>query len=75
MTQHIVAIGNGVHNDPEGINIVQLVHSLALGVHLPIDGVHVLDPSVSGAVDVHRGQPLGDFVLNGVHKSLILSSK
>ena len=41
MTQHIVAIGNGVHDDPESIDVVQLVHGLTLGLHLPVDGVDI----------------------------------
>ena len=72
VTQNIVAIGNGVHNDPESVNVKQLVHGLVLGIHLPVDGIHVLDAAIGGVLDTHSGEPLGDLVLDGVHKGLIL---
>ena len=72
MTQNIVAIGNGIHHHPECVNIVKLVQGLFLGVHFPINGVDVLDSAVGGTVDAHGGKPIGDLVLNGAHKGLIL---
>ena len=72
MAQHIVAVRDGVHNDPEGVDVVQLVHGLALGLHLAVDGVNVLDAAVGLVVNAHALQPLGDFLLNGAHEHLVL---
>ena len=72
MSQHVVAVGDGVHDDPEGVDVVQLVNGLALGEHFPVDGIDVLDPSVGGVVDAHGGQALGDLVLDGAHEGLVL---
>src|SRR5699024_4535448 len=68
MTQHVVAVGDGVHNDPEGVDIIQLIHGLPLGLHFPVDGVDVLDPAVGFVADAHTGEPLGDLVLNVAHE-------
>ena len=72
VSQHVIAVGDGVHNDPESVNVVQLVNGLALGEHFPVDGIDVLDPPVGGVVDTHGGQALGDLVLDGAHKGLVL---
>ena len=72
MAQHVVAVGDGIHDDPESVDVVQLVHGLGLGLHLPVDGVDMLDPSVGGVVDPHGGEPLGDLALNGAHEGLVL---
>ena len=72
MAQHVVAVGDGVHDDPEGVDVVQLVHGLSLSLHLPVDGVDMLDPSVGGVVDSHGSQALGDLTLDGPHEGLVL---
>ena len=72
MAQHVVAVGDGVHDDPESVDVVQLVHGLGLGLHLPVDGVDMLDPSVGGVVDSHGSQALGDLTLDGPHEGLVL---
>ena len=55
MTQHIIAIRDGVYNDPEGVQIVQLVDALALGLGLAVDGINVLDAAVGSVGDAHIG--------------------
>ena len=72
MSQNVIAVGDGIHNHPESIDVVQLVHGLALGLHLAVDGVNVLDPAVGLVVDTHAGQTLGDLLLNGAHEHLVL---
>ena len=72
VAQHVVAVGNGVHDDPEGVDVVKLVDGLSLSLHFPVDGVYMLDPAVGLVVDAHGGKPLGDFVLDGAHEHLIL---
>ena len=72
MTQHIVAIGNGIHDDPECVDIIQFIQGLALLIHLPVDGVNVFDPTIGGVVQTHAHQTFLHLVLNGIHKSLIL---
>ena len=72
MAQYVVAVGDGVNDHPEGVNIEQLVYGFALGLHLAVDGVNVLDPAVGLVVDADALQPLGDFLLNGAHEHLVL---
>ena len=72
VAQNVIAVGDGVHNDTESVNVIQLIHGFALVLHLPIDGVDVLDPAVGLVVDTHTGQTVGDPVLNGVHELLVL---
>ena len=69
--QHIVALGDVVHNDPEGVEIEDLVHGLVLGIHLAVDGVGVLHPAVDGAVDALGVQPLLDAPLDGGQELLV----
>ena len=72
MPKHIVAVGNGVDNNPEGIDVVQLIHGLVLGNHLPIDGINVLDAAIGGVLNAHGVEPVGNLELDGLHKGLIL---
>ncbi len=72
VTQHVVAVGDGVHDDPEGVDVVKLVDGLALSLHLPVDGVYMLDPAIGLVGNAHGGKPLGDLVLNGAHEHLVL---
>ena len=72
VAQHVIAVRDGVHNDPEGVDVVQLVHPLALGLHFPVDGIDVLDAAIGGVVDAHGGKPLGDLLLNGAHEAFVL---
>ena len=70
VAQDVVAVGNAVYDHAEGVEVIQLVDGLALGLHLAVDGVDVLDPPGDGAGNAHRGQPLGDAGLDGLHKHL-----
>ena len=69
--KHVVALRNVVHDDPEGIQVEDLVQGLILGEHLAVNGVDVLYPAVDGAVDAVLGQPLLDLMLDGGHKLLM----
>ena len=68
MAQHVVAVGDGVHDDAEGVEVVQLVDGLVLGLHLAEDGVDVLDTAVDFAVDAHAGKTRGDLGLDAPHE-------
>ena len=68
VTQNVVAIGNGIHNHPEGVQVVQLLHGFVLVFHLPVNGVHMLDPAINAPVNAHRRQAGGDAGLNALHK-------
>ena len=72
MPKHIVAVGNGVDDDPERIDVVQLIHGLVLSHHLPVDGINVLDAPVGGVLNAHGVEPVGNLELDGLHKGLIL---
>ena len=69
--QHIVAVGDIVHDDPERVQVEDLVHGLVLGVHLAVDGVDVLDPAVNGAADALLVQPLLDALLDAGEEFLM----
>ena len=49
--QHIVAVLNGIHDDPHGKYIVDFLKGLSLDKHFAVDAVNALDP----ALDVHIG--------------------
>ena len=66
--EDVVAVGDGVHDDPEGIEVVELVDRLVLGLHLAVDGVDMLDAACDGAVDAHALEPLGQAVLDPAHE-------
>ena len=71
--QDIVALGHVVDDDPEGIEVEDLVHGLVLGIHLAVDGVGVLHAAIDVAVDVGLPQAAGDLVVDGGHEAVILS--
>ena len=72
VTQNIVTIGNGIHNDPERIQVVQFLYGFVLVLHFPVDGVHMLDAAVNAAVNAHRRQAGGNPGLDALHKCRIL---
>ena len=60
--EHGVAVGNGIHDDADGHQVVNLVEGLLLEHHLPVNGIEVLGPAVDIIVDMLLVQPLGQFV-------------
>ena len=69
--QHIVALGDVVHDDPEGVQIEDLVQGLVLGVHLAVNGIRVLDAAVHLTVDAIVVHALLDAGLDGSQKFLV----
>ena len=69
--QHVVAGGHVGDDDPEGVEVEDLVQGLLLGVHLAVDGVDMLDPAVDLAVDVLLGHAALDLLLDAAHKLLM----
>ena len=69
--QNVVAFGDVVHDDPEGVQVEDLVHGLVLGEHLAVDGVDVLHPAVDGGLDTLLGQSFLDALLDGGHELLV----
>ena len=61
-TQHGVAVGNGVHDDADGHQVIDLVKGLLLQHHLPVNGIEVLGPAVDIVVDMLLVQPFGQLV-------------
>ena len=57
--QHGVAVGDGVHQHPDGDQVVDLVKGLVLQNHLAVDGVEVLGPAVDVVMNVLLVQLLG----------------
>ena len=72
MTQNVIAVGDGIHNAAEGIQIVQFLQRLTLGLHFAIDGINVLNATIGGVLDAHGSQSLGDGLLDGAHERFIL---
>ena len=69
--QDIVALGHVVDDDPEGIEVEDLVHGLVLGIHLAVDGVDMLHPAVDGAADALLVQPVLDALLDARQELLV----
>ena len=69
--QHVITLGDVVHDDPEGIQIEDLIQGLVLGKHLAVDGVGVFHPAVHLAADALLLQPLLDAQLDGGQKLLV----
>ena len=44
--EHRVALVRGIHDDPHGIDVINLVKVSALHVHLAVDAVDALDPAL-----------------------------
>ena len=69
--QHIVALRDVVHDDPESIQVKNLIQCLVLGEHLAVDGIGVLHPAVDLAADALFPHPLGDALLDGGQELLM----
>ena len=74
VSEDVVALGDCVHDDPEGIEIVQLVQRLVLLLHLAVDRIDVLDPSGDRATDVHLPEPVAEPVLDVLHEGLRIAA-
>ena len=59
--QHVIAVVDRIDNHAHGVDIVNLVHALALDEHFPVNAVNALD--AAGDVDVR--DHLGDARLEG----------
>jgi len=70
-SQHIIAIGNIIHDDAEGAQVKDLPQRLLLGKHLAIDGINVLDAAGDGAVDALILHPVLDAHLGSYHELLV----
>ena len=68
--QHVVAVGNGIHDHAEGAQVENTVDIQLLGVHLAVDAVDVLDAAEDGGVDIVRGQTILDLLLHPGHEVL-----
>src|SRR5699024_12366264 len=59
--QGAVALGDGVQDDADGVDVVDLVKGFVLDEHLAVNAVDALDPALhGGAVDAAFFQPLFD---------------
>ena len=59
--QGAVALGDGVQDDADGVDVVDLVKGFVLDEHLAVDAVDAFDPALhGGAVDAALLQPLFD---------------
>ena len=67
--QHVVAVRHGVHQYPEGKEVIDLLHALVLGVHLAVNAVRMLHPAIHrGVLNAHLRQTLGDLLLDRAHE-------
>ena len=57
--QDVIAFIDGVHNDPQGIDIEDLIEIPALDIHLAVDAVDALDPALQVEVHSLGIEPLG----------------
>ena len=63
-TEDVVAVGLGVHDDAQRVQIVNIVEHPVLFEQLPVDAVYVLFPAFHLAGDLFGLQDLGDAVLD-----------
>ena len=70
--QHIVAVGQLIHDDPHGADVVQFRKVQILGVHLAVNTVNMLDPGLDLTLDAHAFQLFLDPGLHPLQKVLIL---
>ena len=56
--QHVIAVGDGIHNDPEGAQVENAVQIQLLGVHFAVDAVYMLYPAINRGVEVFLRQPV-----------------
>ena len=57
-TQDCIAVRNGIHDDADGDQVIDLVKGLLLKHHLAIDGIEVLAAAVDVVADMLLVQPL-----------------
>ena len=67
--QHRIAVLDGIHDDPYGKQVIDLIQRLILVYHLPVNTEKVLDPAVHGGFDPR----LLDMRLHLVHNRLYIS--
>ena len=70
--QHIVAVRDIVHYHPEGAEVENAVDVQLLGVHFPVDAVHMLYAAVDGGLDAFGVQPRLYLLLHAFHKAFQL---
>ena len=70
--QHIIAVGQLFHNDPNGADIVNFRKIQILSVHLPVNAVHMLDPSLHLTGNAHAQQFFADALFHPLEEVLIL---
>ena len=69
--QDVIALGDVVHDHPEGVQVENLVQRLVLGKHFAVDGVGVLHPPIDLAADALLLHALLDAQLDGGQKLLV----
>ena len=74
LSQHVVAVGQIVHDHPQGADIENLIELQLLGVHFAVNAVQVLDPVVGGAVNAPLVQTGADLLLHARHEGLQLGT-
>ena len=61
-TEDGIAVRNGVHDNPDGDQVVDLVKGFLLQDHLPVDGIEMLAAAVNVVADMLLVQPLGKLI-------------
>ena len=69
--QDVIALGDVVHDHPEGVQVENLVQRLVLGKHFAVDGVGVLHPPIDLTADALLLHALLDAQLDGGQKLLV----
>ena len=69
--QDVIAVVLGVHDDAEGVKVVDIVEHPVLLKKLPVDAVYVLFPALHLAGDLFRFQDLGDAVLDRLEEVVV----
>ncbi len=70
--EHVVAVRDGIDDDAEGEEVENLVHGLALSIHLAVDAVGVLHAAVDAAEgNMVLGELALDLLLDALHERAV----
>ncbi len=70
MSEDVIAVGDGIDDDAEGVEVIELVDGFVLGLHLAVDGIDMLDAAIDADPGCRLGQPGGDLGLDGLHEAV-----
>ena len=71
ITQHIITVGNGIHNHTHSADIINFMNRLVLCIHFTVNGIYMLNPCRNGMLNIPFHQLCADTLFDP-HKELFL---